>query len=133
MAIFNVEAIKKAPLRSVVDEGWYLVEITKAATGESKQKHTPSIDIDYSVSAAPEQLDGRDCTGHRIFQHIYFSDKNSDVSARTMKQLCKAAGVELDSEEQILEDLVGKELKIQIKHREYQGEIQEEVKSYKGA
>lgn len=132
MPIFNVEAVKNAPINSVVDEGWYLVKVEKASIGASKQKGTPSIDLEYIIEAGPAQVDGRMIEGKHLFQHIYFG-ANTEVSERAVKQLCKAAGVEIESEDQILADLPGRSLKVQIKHREYQGEPQEEVRGYKVA
>jgi len=133
MAIFNVESVKNAPLNSVADEGTYLVTIAKASLGESKQKKTPAVDLDYEIVAGPEQKDGRIIEGKHIFQHIYFpAGKDNGISERTLKQLCKAAKVELDGDENdIMESLNGAELKIVVKHRMYNGEAQEDIKSYK--
>jgi hypothetical protein len=130
MAIFNVESVKNAPLNSVVDEGTYNVRIVSVKTGASKVKGTPSIDLEYEIEAGPEQIDNRMIEGKKVFQHIYFGD-NHEVSDKQIKKLCKCTGVEIESVDQILADLPGRELKIVIKHREYQGEAQEEIKDFK--
>jgi len=131
MAIFNPESVRNAPINSVVDAGTYLVRIAKASAGVSKQKQTPSVDLEYEIIAGPEQIDGRVIAGKHVFQHIYFPvGKSNEVSNATIKRLCKATGVEIDSDEQVLSDLVDRELKIKIAHREYQGEPQEDVKGY---
>jgi len=130
MAIFNVEEVRNAPLNNVVDAGVYLVKILKAESTASKQKHTPEIAFEYEIEAADqEQIDGRMVEGKHLFDHIYFPvGKPNTVANATLKKLAKAAEVEIDDD--LLESLVGREMKITIKHEMYQGEPQERVAAY---
>lgn len=130
MAIFNASAVRSAPLRSVVDEGSYRVRIVSVKAGASKQKGTPCLNFDYCIEAGPAQVDGRIVEGKHVFQALYFGE-NHEVSDRNLRQLCVAAGVEIEDEEQVLRDLEGREVIIAIKHRDYNGEPQEDVKGYK--
>jgi len=132
MAIFNVEEVRNAPVSSVVDPGWYAVKIIGAIETESKQKHTPEVQIEYEITASPAQISGRVVEGKHIFEHIYFPiGKKNEVSNAAIKKICIAAGVDLENSDDLLGDLEGREMKISIKHEEYKGEPQERVGGYK--
>lgn len=129
--LFDPERVRNAPLSSVVDEGEYGVKIVKAGIGRSKQKGTPSLDIEASIEYGNPQIDGRNVEGKHLFYKIYFADGNRDISERAVKVLCQATGVEIGTDEEIVEALPGRECIFVVKHREYNGEKQEEVKAVK--
>lgn len=134
MAVFNVEEIRNAQVNSVVDAGWYLVEIIDAKETESKQKHTPEVALEYSIVAGPEQVDGRVVEGRALFDHIYFPiGKPNDISNATVKKICLAAGVDLANSDNLLGDLIGQSIKVLVKHEDYKGEPQERIGNYKKA
>ena len=134
MAIFNVEEVRNAQINTVVDPGWYLVSVVKAEETESKQKHTPEVKIEYEILAGPEQVDGRVIEGKHLFDHIYFPiGKSNDISNATIKKLCVSAGLDLATSDDPLSDLVGRELKVSVKHEDYKGDPQERIQGYKKA
>ena len=135
MAVFEVSGLHEAPLTNVVDPGTYHVSIINMEAGNSKEKGTPFFKFTFSVIGGPiQQLSGREPIGRHIINTIYIplTGEGNAIGLGKLKRLCRAVGYEVPADNLIDSDrLLGQELLITVKHRDYQGEPQEEVSSYK--
>lgn len=135
MAVYEVNGLHEAPVTNVVDPGTYHVSILGMEVGTSKEKGTPFYKFTFSILGGPiQQSSGREPIGRHIINTIYIpvSGEGTLIGLGKLKRLCKAVGYEVP-ENNLVDDeyLIGRELLINVKHREYQGEPQEEVTSYK--
>lgn len=73
MSLFTADALKDAPVRTVLNPGKYKCRLVRAQEILSKQKQTPGVEFEFDVVAGPIQENRADPAGRKIFGTIYSS------------------------------------------------------------
>ena len=133
MAVFSAAGLSTAPVVNILDEGLYSVQIQKAESMLSKQKGTPGLHFELTVLEGPVQNStGASPIGRKVFHTLWISTDGPGraIGLQKLAKLCKVTQVPQDDELD-LDQFIGKELIIRVKHRLYNGEPQEEVVDFK--
>jgi hypothetical protein len=142
MSLFTAEALAAAPVRSVLDAGRYRFTILKAEQGRSKDKGTPSIDLELVVTPGNMiQQSGSDPQNHHSFCSIWSSNDPTKTGPFFSKvhgladaaniDLAQFTGMDADTfTATFLQLLIGREVIGILKQREYMGNMQEEITGF---
>lgn len=131
--IFSAQGLSTAPVNQVLDAGNYAVTLISATGVTSKEKGTPGIKLDLSISAGPvQEASGADPTGKHIFWTLWIplDGAGRAMGLSRLAKLCKVCGVSQEDDLD-LDQFVGKEFIVRLKLRDYNGEPQEDIADFK--
>lgn len=107
-------------------KGWHTVRIERAEAGLSRQKKTPKIFVLSRV------IDEADVEFNRtIIWNVMLSGDGLVFTKRCLKALGLPGRLEYGSYQELADDLIGREVEVQVKHRTYQGERQAQVNNWR--
>ena len=128
MAIFNIKGFSTAPVNTIVDEGWYHVQIIEAKGVISREKQTPGIEINVSVLNGPvQQATGTVPYGKRVRSTIWV---NNQIGQSQLAKICKILGIP-QNDDMDLDQFTGREILAKVGHEEYNGEDRERFTGWK--
>jgi hypothetical protein len=119
MSLFTVnngEASSFEPL----PVGEYEVFINETKVVESKEKHTPGVEMKMIVRDEPDiNPVGRKKT---IFHTMWYTEKTGGMFQALFKAAFVPEGAKLDTLEDVAKELKGRFVRVKIKHEMYEGE-----------
>lgn len=117
MAMMNLD-FSNVPSRELLPEGTYPASVAKVEQVLSKSKGNPMLKVEFNIEA-----DGY--TGRKVWANYVLTP----AAMWKVQELFKALGLEADAILEIdTDDLVGMTCQLKIAQREYEGDIQNEVK-----
>lgn len=109
-----------------VDEGWHTVEIERAEAKLTRKKELPSI---FVMGRITDEADPK------YNRTIIWNSILSGNAMRFTKRFFDAVGMpeQLDypSYQALADDLIGRVCEVEVKHREYEGELQANVNKWR--
>ena len=133
MAIISASGLSTAPVKTILDEGWYHMTILTMEPTASREKGTPGLKLDFSVTGGPvQEATGVQPLGKRLFWTLWLPETGEGraMGLSRLAKLCKVTGIAQDDNLDT-DNFVGKQLLVRIKHRKYQGDDQEDVGDFK--
>lgn len=109
-----------------VPAGWYQAMIVDSEEKETKAGTGSYLQLTIEIV-------GPTHAGRKLWDRLNLNNTNRtavDIAQRTLADICRAVGVHAPKRS---EDLHDKTMCVRVKHREYQGEMREEVSGYKAA
>ena len=122
------EAQEFAPLVN----GTYSVEGMKAIPGKAQETGNPVLKLEMQILDGPD-LDekGTSPAGRPLFKTIPMSGKGAGILLNALDSFEVPYDKQGDSIEFDPEDFIGQEAEVRVRQREYQGEIQPDVKRFR--
>lgn len=132
MAIFSAQGLSTAPLRNILDEGLYVVNITKSEAIVSS-KGTPGVVFESVVEQGPIQEQTQlSPMGRRFSWTLWIPNEGAgrNIGLQRLAKLCKVMGIDR-TDDLDLDQFVGRQVIVQIAHEDYNGEPQERANSFR--
>ncbi len=107
---------------NLVDPGWHLVRVLGVEEKESQSSEFPYFTWELEISDPDNEFNG---------QKFWLNTSLSPKALSMLKRFVKACGVEWTPEGIHTEDVLGSELEVLNKHREYDGEPQNNITNYR--
>lgn len=112
--------LNDVPDRVLVEPGWHRVRVEKAEVRDNKDGSGQHIAWELRIVEGEYQN-----------QRLFFNTGIGQKGLPILKRFLRAAGVEWDEEGFDLEDVLGSELEVRVEHREYEGELRNDVRGFR--
>jgi len=109
-----------------VSVGWHAVTIERADAGETREKKLPKIFILSRVTDEGDQEFNR-----TVIWNIMLDGDGMVFTKRCLKALGMPDQLNYQSYQALADELIGREVEVQVKHRVYKGEKQCQVNNWK--
>lgn len=121
---FNLDEVHDVP----VSTGWHQVTVEQTEAKLSKKDH-PQI---FFLSRISDEAD--EDFNRTIIWNLTFDGNMGGFNMKRVRRFCEAAGIPLTldyaSYEAMAEDMINREVMVEVKHQEYEGETQARVNKW---
>lgn len=107
---------------NLVEEGWHIVRVIGCEQKTSQGSGNPYLNWELEVNDPDDENNG---------QKLWLITSLTDKALPMLKRFIRACDVEWGPEGFTTEDVLGCELEINVKHREYDGEKQNNISNYR--
>ena len=126
--IFSVKGLSTAPLTSLIDEGWYHVNVLGIST-VTASTGTVGIKLHFSILNGPvQEATGVVPVGRQVFPSPIWL---TPIGLTQFANFCAKIGVDRSNEEQDDQAYIGKEVLVKFVHEDYKGEPQLKIGNFK--
>lgn len=105
------------------EPGWYMARIIDVEVRQARDGESEYLNIAFECIETDEDK----YPGYKVYTNCSLKPQ----ALFRVKQLLQAAGIDWSSEGFNTEDMLGAELEIQVDNREYNGELQNDVRKFR--